>query len=90
MDSSLHVSHISTKLLKKKKTPFWFRLCQTHMKTSDFTDHKTIHKPKLRKSDYDLNLSAGWKNICPGKGIFNDMVKKNPKLGDNSGLELTE
>lgn len=60
------------------------------MKTSDFTNHKTIHKPKLRKSDCDLNLSAGWKNVCPEKGIFSDMVKKNPKLEDNSRLELTE
>ena len=65
MDSSLHVNHISTKLLKKK-TPFWFGLCQTHMKTSDFTDHKIIHKPKLRKSDYDLNCRV--EKHMPWKG----------------------
>ena len=57
MDSSLHVSHISTKLLKNLSSGLGYI---KHMKTSDLTNnHKTIHKPKLRKSDCDLNLFAG-------------------------------
>ena len=57
MDSSLHVSNTSTKLLKNLSSGLGYI---KHMKTSDLTNnHKTIHKLKLRKSDCDLNLFAG-------------------------------
>lgn len=91
MGNLLHVSHTSIKLLKKKNpTLSWSRLCQTHMKISDLTSHKTIDKAKLRKSGCDLSLSAGPKKVCPEKGILNDTVKRNPKIEDNSGLGMTE